>query len=278
MESKQQLNIIFFGTPDFSVTILNHMKKAGLSPTTIVTAPDRKVGRKQVLTAPPVAVWAKHEGIELLQPEHPSDIYNVLKEKEADLFVVAAYGYIIKQNILDLPKYGTLNVHTSLLPRYRGACPIESAILHGDTETGSTIMLMDAKMDHGPIITQELINLDEDTNREELFDTLSDHGGDLLVRTIEPWVAGDISPQEQDHEAASYCYKITKADGDISNDDDATRYRKYLAYYGWPGVFYFNEDGKRIKVTQARYENNRFVIERIIPEGKTEMDYIKNSS
>lgn len=266
-------NIVFFGTPDFSVTILKHMKKNGYQPKIIVTALDKKVGRKQQLTPPPVAKWAQEEGIKCLQVKNPNDIINELNQVEADIFIVASYGYILSQEILDIPKKGTLNVHTSLLPRYRGACPIESAILNGDSETGSSIMLMDSKMDHGPIIAQESIPLDAHTNRETLFEILSQHGGALLSKTIGPWLDGSIRAEEQDHKNASYCYKIKKSDANITHDDDHTSYRKYLAYYGWPGVFFFDEQGKRIKITKAHQNDaGLFVIDRIIPEGKSEQN------
>jgi methionyl-tRNA formyltransferase len=263
---------IFFGTPDFSVRILSILKDHGYIPTLIVTAPDRKVGRKQVVTAPPVAQWAQDQNIPLLQTDTPNDHLEELKKHHADLFIVAAYGYILSKKLIDIPTHGTLNVHTSLLPLYRGACPIESAILNGDELTGSTIMLMDHKMDHGPIINQEAIALDQHTNRIELFDILADHGGQLLAHTIEPWMNGEITEQRQHHDQAQYCQKIQKSDGDISHDNDEQRYRKYLAYYGWPGVFYFDDQGKRIKVTKARYEDGHFIIERIIPEGKQEQE------
>lgn len=268
-----QPNIVFFGTPEFSVTILQHLHEAGFTPSLIVTAPDKKIGRKQIVTPPAVAVWAKDHEVPLLQPAHPSEIIDELTSIENSLFIVAAYGYIISQTLLDIPRYATLNVHTSLLPKYRGACPIESTILHGDSVTGSTIMLMDAKMDHGPILSQETIPLDEHTNRLELFETLAHHGADLLVRTIPSWISGDILPQEQDHNNASFCYKISKEDGNITNDNDYIRYRKYLAYYGWPGVFFFDENGKRVKVTDAEYIDGSFIIKRVIPEGKNEQPY-----
>lgn len=269
----EHLRIVFFGTPQFSVTILEHMKEAGLTPALVVSAPDKKVGRKHILTPPPVAVWAREHNIPLLQPEKPEEIIQHLREHEYDLFVVAAYGYILSQELITLPKYKTLNVHTSLLPRYRGASPIESAILNGDTETGSSIMLMDNKMDHGPILSQERIPLSEETNRVELFDILSHHGAQLLVKTIRRWVQGTITPQEQNHKEASSCSKIKKSYGDITNDDDKLRYRKYLAYMGWPGVFFIDEYGKRVKVTKARYEDSSFIIESVIPEGKNEQPY-----
>jgi len=265
--------IVFFGTPDFSVVILEQLYKAGYLPKLIVTAPDKKVGRKQLLTAPAVAQWAHKHDVAVVQPTNPRDIVQGLSVHSDAIFIVAAYGYIISQEILDIPRYGTLNVHTSLLPQYRGACPIESAILNADPITGSTIMLMDKKMDHGPIIAQETIDLDEHTQRPELFETLAEHGGALLARTLPLWTRGALSPQEQNHEEATFCYKISKSDGDITDDDDYTRYRKYLAYYGWPGVFFFDADKKRIKVSQAHYVNGSFVITRVIPEGKSEQDY-----
>jgi len=266
-------SFVFFGTPEFSTIILDELYLAGFIPSLIITATDKPVGRKKIITSPAVKIWADKHDIECWQPEHPRDITDQLKKRSDDLYIVAAYGYIISQEILDIPEHGTLNVHTSLLPMYRGACPIESAILAGDEVTGSTIMLMDAKLDHGPILTQEMIPLNRDTNRLELFEDLAHHGGKLLAETIEPWVQGDIEPQAQQHGQATFCTKIKKADGDITSDDDATRYRKYLGYFGWPGVFYFDAEGKRIKITQAKFEKGKFIIEKIIPEGKPEIDF-----
>ena len=270
---KTSTQIVFFGTPDFSVTILEELKKSDYTPSLVITAPDKKIGRKHILTRPPVAQWAYENSIPFLQPQHPKEVQSKLSALVNTVFIVAAYGYIIPQSILDIPTHGTLNVHTSILPKYRGACPIESAILNGDSATGSTIMLMDSKMDHGPILAQESIPLDEHTNREELFTILSQHGAELLCSTLPFWLSGDLKPQQQDHGNATFCQKITKADGDITSDDDQARYRKYLAYYGWPGVFFFEDDNNRIKVTRARYEDSKFIIERVIPEGKKEVDY-----
>ncbi|MGB0925131.1 MAG: methionyl-tRNA formyltransferase, partial [Minisyncoccia bacterium] len=210
--------------------------------------------------------------IECWQPEHPRDIVEKLSERNDDLFIVASYGYIVSQKILDIPKHGVLNVHTSLLPKYRGASPIESAILHGDAETGSTIMKMELKMDYGPIISQTRFPLEHDITKPELFTLLAHDGGKLLAETIEPWVTGAITAQEQNHDLATYCGKLQKSDADLTNDDNITRDRKYRAYYGWPGSFIM-DDGLRLKITKARFEDNIFTIERIIPAGKKEMDY-----
>ncbi len=269
---EKKISYVFFGTPQFATSILKILKEKFKSPSLIVTAPDKPVGRKQILTAPKVKEWAIHEKIPFIQVEHPKDGYSILKKRKDDLFIVASYGYIIPQEILDIPKYGTLNVHASLLPKYRGASPIESAILNGDTKTGVTIMKMIFRMDAGPILSQREIPLQGNEKKSELFSILAKQGGELLVETIPPYLDGKIEEKEQKEEQATYCKKIKKEDGDISNDNDEIRWRKYRAYEGWPGIFFF-EDGKRIKVTHARYEQGKFIIEKIIPEGKKEMEY-----
>jgi len=268
---KQDFSFVYFGTPEFSTIVLDELKNAGYKPSLIVTAPDKPIGRKHIITSPPVKVWADEHSIPCLQPAHPRDIINELQSTDVDLFIVASYGYIMPQSILDIPKKGVLNVHTSLLPKYRGASPIESALLNGDIETGSTIMEMVFKMDAGPIITQSRFDLEPDVTKPELFEMLAHDGGKLLANILPEYLAGTCTPIEQNHDEASYCSKIAKSDGNITNDDDITRDRKYRAYFGWPGVFCFDEDGKRIKVTKARYENKKFIIEKIIPEGKKEI-------
>lgn len=270
------MNYVFFGSPEFSSIILDELLAAGYPPAYIVTGEDKAVGRKQVITPPPVKVWAEQHNIPYHQTNNPKNDREQLKHLNADLFIVAAFGYILPKEVIDIPHKGTLNVHTSLLPQFRGASPIESAILHGVKETGSTIMLMDEKLDHGPILAQEAFPLDPDMHREELFNHLAHHGGRLLAETLPLWIEGTLSPQEQDHKKASYCHKINKSDGDITHDPDDLRYRKYLAYYGWPGVFYFDQDGKRMKVTEAHFNNGTFTITKIIPEGKQEIVVEKN--
>ena len=206
--NKKDLSFVYFGTPEFSTIVLDELKNAGYTPSLIITAPDRPVGRKHILTPPPVKVWADENNIECWQPERPRNIVEQLQERNDDLYIVASYGYIVNQALLDIPKHGVLNVHTSLLPKYRGASPIESAILAGDTETGSTIMKMTLGMDEGPILQQSLLSLSSTITKPELFNILAHDGGKLLAETIEPWINGDILEQEQDHELATYCKKI----------------------------------------------------------------------
>lgn len=269
----KDLSFVYFGTPEFSTIVLEELKNAGYLPSLIITAPDRPVGRKYVMTPPPVKVWADEHDIECWQPEKPKDIIEKLTQRNDDLYIVASYGYIVSQKLLDIPKYGVLNVHTSLLPKYRGASPIESAILAGDNETGSTIMQMTLGMDEGPIITQSRFPLESDILKPDLFHMLAHDGGKLLANILPEYIVGNTTAIEQDHGAASYCRKITKSDGDITNDDDITRDQKYRAYYGWPGVFIFDND-VRLKITDADFDGEKFTIKKIIPAGKKEIGYL----
>lgn len=265
---------VFFGTDQFSIAVLEELEKANLLPSLIVTAPDRPVGRKQIITPPPVKIWAEQKGLDILQPEKLDDVFTEsLAQLKWDLFLVASYGKIIPQSVLDIPEKGSLNVHPSLLPLYRGASPIESAMLNNDKQTGVTIILMDAKMDHGPILNQEFVNFETWTSKLEVENKLAHIGGELLAVTIPDWLDGNLEEQEQNHDAATFTKLIKKEDGEIKLDDNAQKnYLKYLAYQPWPGVFYF-ENEKRIKITKARFEDGKFIIERIIPEGQKERDF-----
>ena len=247
-------------------------------PTAIITSPDKPQGRGLILTAPPVKIWAEENKIECLQPEN-------LKTSPVsgawDLFIVAAYGKIIPENILNIPKYKTLNVHPSLLPKLRGPSPIESTILNDDKDTGVSIMRLDKEMDHGPIVAQEKINL-ETLNvwpviAPALEDKLARQGGALLAKIIPDWASGKIKEIEQDHSKATYCQKISKADGLVNLGE--TPYQNYLkicAYSGWPGSYFFVENASkkiRVSIKEAQYKNNTLEILRVIPEGKKEMSY-----
>jgi methionyl-tRNA formyltransferase len=271
-------NFVFFGTPEPAVIVLNQLKQANLLPSLIVTNPDRPKGRGLELTPSPVKVWAEENSIPVITPEKlDNDFKAQLQDENPAVCVVVAYGKILKQDVLDIPEKGFLNVHPSLLPLHRGATPIQSTILAGDPETGVTVMQLDEKMDHGPIIAQEFMLLDRTETSPELHQKLFELGGQLLSEALPEWIAGNIDPQEQDHDLATYSEKIEKKHGELlDKDTDETKWRKYRAYAGWPGVFYF-EDGKRVKVTQASFQNGKFQIEKIIPEGKKEQEYKKSA-
>ncbi|MBI1888955.1 MAG: methionyl-tRNA formyltransferase, partial [Candidatus Spechtbacteria bacterium] len=189
----EPLKIVFFGTPEFGRIILERLIEANYKPILIVTAPDKPVGRKQKLTPSPVKVLAGQHKIPILQPQKLSKntIYDI-QHTNPGLFVVAAYGKIIPKKILAMPKYGALNVHPSLLPRWRGPSPIQYAILNSDKEAGITIMLMDEKLDHGPLFANEKLKMKiEKFTAEELSSKLAELGAELLIKTIPQWVAGE---------------------------------------------------------------------------------------
>lgn len=269
--------IAFFGTDTFSVHVLEELVQSGITPQVIITAPDRPQGRGLKLTPPPAKVWAQEHAIPVLQPEKLDDAFVAELGTNWDVFALASYGQIVRKNVLDIPKHGTLNVHPSLLPLYRGATPIESAMLDDAKETGVTVMLMDDKVDHGPILAQEFVIFNEWPQKPVVAEQLARRGGQLLAETIPAWMQGDIIEQEQDHSQATFTKKITKADGEISLDDDPYQnFLKIQAFTPWPGAFFFAEkDGKkiRVKITEASFTNNTLTIEKVIPEGKKEQIY-----
>ena len=267
-----KLDFIYFGTPEFSVIILDKLKDAGYLPSLVITAPDKPVGRKQIITSPPVKIWAEKHDISCWQPRNPREIIKQIKGQSSQLYIVASYGYLLSKELLDIPNRGVLNVHASLLPKYRGASPIESTLLNGDNKTGSTIMQMTLGMDEGPIVSQSCIPISSNITKPKLFKILAQDGGQLLVKTLPYYLTGTSIIRNQNHKEASYCKKIIKINGDITHDNDALRYRKYRAYYQWPGVFLFDEN-LRLKITKAEYKNNIFIIQRVIPAGKNEINY-----
>lgn len=271
------MNIVFFGTPDFATILLDHLHEAGLTPTLIVTQPDRPKGRKLELTPPAVKVWAQNHSIDVIQPENlkDADELDVLINSEWDLFIVAAYGLIVPNDILNLPKHGTINVHPSLLPKYRGPTPVQSQLLSDDRECGVSIMLLDEKMDHGPILSQASITPEEWPLKASLLnDILWNAGGELLIETIFDWTKGVITPEEQNHDQATFTSKVSKSNGEIKLDDDPYQnYLKFCAFDPWPGVYFFNENNKRMKITDAEWQGGSFRILKVIPEGEKEQPY-----
>lgn len=272
----QDTRYVFFGTPDIAVTVLEKLKEAGLLPSLVVTAPDRPSGRGMKLTPPPVKVWADENNIPTLQPEKLDEAFvNQIKEESWDLFVVFAYSALLKRAVLDIPKHGTINLHPSLLPKLRGPSPIVSAILTDQKTTGVTVMLIDEKMDHGPILAQQEVAVDEWPPRvSELQAMLMEVGGALLADTIPKFVRGGIDPQEQDHNSATFCHMLKKEDGRIDlNDDPYQNLLKIRAYETWPRAHFFNDNGKRVTVLSAHLQEGALVIDEVIPEGRGKMLY-----
>jgi len=267
-------SIVFFGTDYVSICILEELKKNSFLPSLIVTQPDKPQGRKMTVTQPDVKVWADENNIPTLQPEvFDEDFINEITKNDWDLFIVASYGKIITNKVLEIPKHKTLNIHPSLLPKYRGPTPAEQAILDDSKETGVTVMRMDEKMDHGPIVKQEKIFFETWPDKQDMLKRLATLGGATLCDIIPDWINGKIVEVDQDHTQATFTKMISKEDGLINlGENDYKNFLKYKAYKPWPGVFFF-ENGKRIKITDADFINNKFIIKKIIPEGKKEMLY-----
>lgn len=249
------------GTPELSVPFLEGLIDAGMKPITVITQPDRPVGRKQIIEKTPVKKAAIHAGIPVLQPENvnaPESIQQVHALKP-DLIIVIAFGQIISQQILDIPLLGCINVHPSLLPLHRGATPLQGALMNGDTTTGVTIMLMDEKMDHGPILTQEAVPLDEGETLPSLQKKAIDIGVPLLIDTIGQWIQKKISAREQDHSQATYTKLLKKDSGKIDWSKSAIEIdRMVRALNPWPGTW-TQWNGKRIKILRAHVvENSAF--------------------
>lgn len=268
------INFAFFGTDEFAASVLEQLKSHDLLPSLIITTPDKPQGRKLILTPPPVKIWAENNNLKFLQPENLKN-FNLETENISDLFIVASYGKIIPKNILDLPKFGTLNVHPSLLPKYRGPTPIQTAILNGDAETGVSIMLVDEEVDHGPILLQHKLQHISGKSYVVMRDELAKLGADLLADVMPKWLANKIEAREQDHAQATFTKKIEKSDGEIklNEKNSESNFRKFLAYTPWPGIYFFDQKNKRVKITDAVLENNIFVIKKVIPEGKSEMTW-----
>jgi methionyl-tRNA formyltransferase len=273
MDKMSNKKIIFFGTPQLSVTILKSLINAGYEIPLVITSPDKPVGRKQILTPSAVKYFALENELKVTTPEKLGDsALEEIKNCNAELGIVVAYGHIIPQKVIDALPKGLLNIHYSLLPKYRGASPVESAILSGDKETGVAIQKLVYKLDAGPIVSVEKFPIDDQITTPELKDKLTEIGAELLVKILPEYLDGKIMPTEQDESQATHCKKISKADGEIKlSDSDEIKWTKYRAYFGWPGIFYFDQDGRRVKITEASFKNGKFIIKKIIPEGKKEI-------
>lgn len=267
-------NFVFWGTPDIASNTLEILKQAGFLPALIITSPDARSGRGLQMQASPVAMFAEQNKIPCLKPEKLDEEFSrKLSAINYQLFVVVAYGKIIPEDILNIPQLGSINIHYSLLPKYRGASPVESAILNGDTETGVTIQKMVYKMDAGPIIAEKKVNIFPDEKIQELRTRLIKVGGELLIKTLPDFIEGKTKEIMQNENDATFCKKIKKEDGLIDLNDDANKnYNKFRAYAAWPRTFFF-KNGKRIIIIDAVLENNQFVIKKVLPEGKKEIKY-----
>jgi methionyl-tRNA formyltransferase len=245
--------IVFMGSPDFAVPPLVALAE-GFSVIGVVTQPDRPAGRGRKLTPPPVKLLAEELCIPVIQPQrlHKDPVaMDQIRAWNPDVIVVAAFGQILKPEVLDLPAHGCLNMHGSLLPRWRGAAPITAAILHGDPETGITIMKMDPGLDTGPMISKRAIPIEAGDTTGSLLDKMAKLGAELLVETLPAYLGGDLYPQSQDDSQATYAPLLSKSDGELDfSQSAAVLARKVRAFNPWPGTF-FKWSGSNLKVHAA---------------------------
>ncbi len=270
----KNIKIAYFGNSEFSLIILDELKKLGIMPDLVVTTPDKPQGRKLILTPSVTKVWAENNSIEYIEPIKLKDESFIKKISEYNLYIVASYGKIIPKEIIELPEYHTLNVHPSLLPKYRGAAPLQEQILHDEKNVGVSIMSIDEQMDHGPVIAQKKVEIKNwPVSFNTLQETLGVEGAKLLAEILPDWISGKVTEKEQNHSEATFTKKVEKADGLLDLSADAYKnYLKILAYEEWPGT-YFIQNNKRIIIKKASYRGNELVLERVIPEGKREMSY-----
>jgi methionyl-tRNA formyltransferase len=248
------LKIVFMGTPEFAIPSLTAVVDNGYKIMGVVTQPDRPKGRGKNLTPPPVKEWAVERGLPVYQPERVRNIQfvEILRGFAPDLIVTAAFGQILSKEILDIPQLGCINVHASLLPKYRGASPIQQALIEGETETGITIMYMDEGMDTGDIILQKRISIFPQEQAHELHDRLACLGGGALAQALKLFETGKPIGRPQDNSQATYCKKIQKSMGNIDWNNHSIQIKNLVrGLTPWPGTFTFFE-GQRIKVWKVQ--------------------------
>lgn len=288
----KKYKVIFAGTPLFACPALEALiQDDRFELISVISQKDKPIGRKQITTPPPVKILAKENKIPVLQPEKISDIYDELKSMAPDFLVVIAYGQILPKKILDIAKWN-INLHASLLPKYRGASPIQSALLNGDPQTGLSVMNIEEKMDAGAAYKTHLLPIDQDDTSETLFNKLADLGKQLPSDLAE--ITNGLEAQVQNEAEATYCKKISKADAEIHPSSETAEeiYNKLRAFTPWPGIFFMHE-GKRVKILRGKpieydlgivsdkqisslgikTQSGYFLPERVVQEGKKEVDF-----
>ncbi|MDX9892998.1 MAG: methionyl-tRNA formyltransferase [Patescibacteria group bacterium] len=240
--------IIFLGTPNFAVPSLQALIDNNFKPFLVITQPDRPVGRKQELVAPPVKVLAQENGIPVIQPENKRELEKFFKDNNCEVAILVAYGMLITAETLELPKWGFLNIHPSLLPKYRGSSPLQTALLNGDTQSGVSIIKLTYGIDAGPIVGSKKFEISQNDNAETLHDKAAKLGAELLIELLPSYLAGQIEARVQDDSQATYTRIISREDGLINWQRSAEEIaRQFKAFTPWPGVF-SQLTNKRLKI------------------------------
>lgn len=263
------MKIVFFGTSDIGLPILedliaNHQVLA------VVTSPDKPVGRKQELTPTPIAELAKQHKIQILKPkkvrDNPdflSELAEIVDSRYIDIFIVVSYGKILPAELLELPPLKTINVHFSVLPKYRGAAPVQFALLNGETTTGTSIFILDAEVDHGPILATKNIAIDDDDTNSTLQTKLAELSSTLLLETLPKYADGSLTPVQQDHSQATFTKLISKEDGLVDWSKPAQEiYNQFRAYQPWPGIYTTWQD-KKLKIIDCKLSKDKTTLELI---------------
>lgn len=277
------MKYIFFGTPWFSAITLEQLAKAGMPPAALVCNPDRPVGRKKIITAPPTKqlVIDQNLPVKIFQPEKLNAVFlDELRALKPDFFVVFAYGKILRKELLDIPRLGTVGAHPSFLPRYRGSSPFQTALLNGEHETGVTLYLLDEGVDSGPILgASEPVAIADTDTFDSLARKLAGVGGNLLVKTLPNFYDGKIEPVPQDNDKATLTKKFKTEDGLVEPNDLAAAQagdtekallidRKIRAFNPEPSCWTLR-DGHRVKLLEAKIENGSLKLTKIQKEGET---------
>ncbi|MBQ1744898.1 MAG: methionyl-tRNA formyltransferase [Clostridiales bacterium] len=259
---RRDLKIVFMGTPEFAQTNLKALIDGGFNVTAVLCQPDKPVGRKHILTAPPVKVTALENGIEVYQPDtlRSDEALEKISGFDPDLIVTAAYGKILPKAVLDLPKYGCINCHGSLLPARRGSAPVQRAILEGDKVTGITFMKMDVGMDTGDIIDKIEVEIDPNEHTESLMNRLALASAEKLPSVIDSWIAGELDTTKQDDSLATACPPIRPEEGEFTWDQDAADiHNRVRALSAWPGAFVMKGENK-LKVLDSEIAEDMTLI------------------
>ena len=263
----------FFGSPEFAAIILEKLINAGIPPAVVVCNPDRPAGRKKTITPPPTKIIAGKYGITILQPEKFEEgIKYQISSIKADFFIVAAYAKILPKEIIEIPRLGVIGVHPSLLPKYRGATPIQSAILNGERETGVALFLVDEKVDHGSVIKDCRFKIEDSDTTLTLMKRLAEAGADLLIEMLPKFVDGKIKLQPQNESEATYTKKFVTQDAyvDLAKDNPVIIERKVRAFNPEPGAWTIR-DGKRVKILEAEVIDGKLKLKKIQEAGKKVM-------
>ncbi|MBI2588208.1 methionyl-tRNA formyltransferase [Candidatus Berkelbacteria bacterium] len=270
MNQKTLSKCVFFGTPEFALPSLMVLKE-NFQLLAVVTEPDKPMGREKKIVFSPVKNFVLKHKIPLKQPETKEEIAPILKKLKPDFGVVASYGKILPKEALEAPAKGFINVHASLLPKYRGASPIQYAILNGEKETGITLILMDEEVDHGPVLAQAKTPIFTNDTTALLVNRLADLGASLLIQTLPDYIKGKIKPKKQKHTQATFVSKLKKEDGEIEWSKGAAYLERQIrAFSPWPGS-YITILGKRVILFSARLTEKNLVIDEIQIEGKNKM-------